>query len=120
VFFGQKRIPESVTWMLGLWTSIVLCTGAMYNVDALAGKLVAPTIGWVSVATALNVAIARLNPGGVPAPTEAERAAYKKDRDREDTEKRRQEAAKAEGRSKEEARKKWQKAMAASKAAKAQ
>lgn len=79
VFFGKHRIAESVPWMLTFWTSVVATAGACHAVAPAAGYLVAPTIGWVTAATALNIHIWRLNPKGVPEPTAAERAAFEKE-----------------------------------------
>lgn len=81
VFFGLKRIAQSVVWMLLFWLSICASIGALHRVRPAAGALMAPTIGWVTVATALNVALWRMNAGGVPDLTAEERAAYRKEKE---------------------------------------
>lgn len=63
VFFGLKRMRTALMIMLGLWSSVVATAVAFYQIDTVAGLMMAPYVVWVSIAFALNAAVLRLNPG---------------------------------------------------------
>jgi tryptophan-rich sensory protein len=60
-FFGRRKLRASFRVMLAFWASLAVSIGTAHRADASAGLLIAPTIGWVTVAAALNLAIVRLN-----------------------------------------------------------
>jgi len=62
-FFGRRQMKKSVKVMAAFWGSVVATVVAFAAVDKNAGALVAPTVVWVTIATALNATIVRLNPG---------------------------------------------------------
>ena len=61
--FGPGRLALAAWWLVGVLVLVVLAVIAAWRVERLAGLLVAPTIVWVSVATALGFSLLRLNPG---------------------------------------------------------
>lgn len=66
IFFGAKK-PEVALGDIGLLIpTIALYANEARRVDATAAWLMAPYLGWVSFATALNTGIARRNPHGLP------------------------------------------------------
>ena len=62
-FFGRRQLKKSVKVMVAFWGSVAATIAAFGAVDKNAGALVAPTIVWVTVATALNATVVKLNPG---------------------------------------------------------
>lgn len=63
VVFGPGRLTLAAWWLVGVLVLVVAAVVAAWRVTAVAGLLVAPTIAWVSVATALGFTLLRLNPG---------------------------------------------------------
>ena len=61
--WGRGRLVLAACWLLGVLVLVVAAVVAAWRVDWRAGALVAPTIVWVAVATALGFALVRLNPG---------------------------------------------------------
>ena len=61
--WGPGRLVLAACWLLGVLVLVVAAVVAAWRVDWRAGALVAPTIVWVAVATALGFALVRLNPG---------------------------------------------------------
>lgn len=61
--FGPGRLLLAAWWLVGLLVAVVAAVAACALADRLAAALVAPTIAWVSVATALGWSLYRLNPG---------------------------------------------------------
>ena len=61
--FGPGRLALAAWWLVGVLVLVVLAVIAAWRVQRLAGLLIAPTIVWVSVATALGFSLLRLNPG---------------------------------------------------------
>lgn len=61
--FGPGRLTLAAWWLVGVLVLVVAATIAAGRVSTLAGALIAPTIVWVSVATALGFSLLRLNPG---------------------------------------------------------
>ena len=63
VVFGPGRLTLAAWWLVGILIAVVLAVLASWRVDRIASLLIAPTIVWVSVATALGFSLLRLNPG---------------------------------------------------------
>lgn len=63
VVFGPGRLGLASWWLAALLALVITATVEAWRVTPLAGALIAPTILWVSVATALGFTLARLNPG---------------------------------------------------------
>ena len=62
IFFGLHRMRAAMVVMAGLWLSVALTTLAFWQVDGVAGLLMAPYLLWVTIAASLNAAVIRLNP----------------------------------------------------------
>ena len=62
VFFGLKRIRLGMAVVAMLWLAVLATLLALWQVDWLAGLLFVPYLIWVSIASALNAAVWRLNP----------------------------------------------------------
>lgn len=69
VFFGLHNIRAGMGIILGLWLSVACCMVAMWQIDAVAGLLFAPYLLWVTIASALNASVWRLNPEAAKAPS---------------------------------------------------
>jgi translocator protein len=63
VIFGPGRLLLAALWLTVVLVLVFASTVAALRVDRFAGLLIAPTIAWVSVATALGWTLYRLNPG---------------------------------------------------------
>lgn len=61
VFFGLKQVFLALVIIAIMWVMIVLLIGKYGKIDKKAGLALVPYLMWVSVATALNVAILVLN-----------------------------------------------------------
>jgi benzodiazapine receptor len=61
VFFGYQRIFLGVEVIGAFWVALAASAVAFGSVDTTAGLLILPTVGWVTVASALNLEIYRLN-----------------------------------------------------------
>lgn len=66
VFFGLRRFQGAIAVIAVLWLAVLGCTIAHWRVDVWAGLAFLPYLVWVSVAAALNVEMARLNPDVEP------------------------------------------------------
>ncbi|KAL1498935.1 hypothetical protein AB1Y20_013456 [Prymnesium parvum] len=62
VFFGLRRLRLALALNLALCASLALLVAQYSRASAAAGLLLLPYLAWVLFATALNVAICRLNP----------------------------------------------------------
>ncbi len=62
VVFGPGRLALSAIWLVLVLLLVVAATVAAWRVSTVAGVLLAPTIVWMSVATALGFSLWRLNP----------------------------------------------------------
>jgi len=62
VFFGLKKIRLGLAVVVALWGAVLCCLLALWQIDLVSGLLFLPYIIWVSIATALNAAVWRLNP----------------------------------------------------------
>ncbi len=67
VFFGLHRIGSAMIALVGLWIAVVGTFWTFLQLDLIAGLLIAPYVVWGTYAGALNLAILRMNRGGVPA-----------------------------------------------------
>ena len=61
--FGPGRLALAAWWLVGVLVLVILAVLAAWRVERIARLLIAPTIVWVSVATALGFSLLRLNPG---------------------------------------------------------
>jgi benzodiazapine receptor len=61
MFFYFHRLLVSAVVIMALWLAIVATILLFWRVKALAGALLLPYLGWVSFATALNLALLRRN-----------------------------------------------------------
>ncbi|PNH09508.1 Protein CrtK [Tetrabaena socialis] len=61
VFFGQRKLNESLPWMYTFWASVAATAAAFYPISPLAAYLLLPTQVWVTIAAKLNVDIVALN-----------------------------------------------------------
>ncbi|CAN0588194.1 unnamed protein product, partial [Ectocarpus sp. 12 AP-2014] len=66
VFFGLRRFKGAIGVIALLWVSVLGATIACWQLDLWAGLAFVPYLIWVSVASALNVAMVRLNPDVAP------------------------------------------------------
>ena len=64
VFFGAHRLGLAVAIIVAMWLAIVATIVAFWPLHRVAALSLVPYLAWVSFATALNVVIWRLNPGG--------------------------------------------------------
>lgn len=62
VFFGLKRMGAGLVVVLCLWVAVALTLVALWRLDWIAGLLFAPYLTWVTVASALNATVWRMNP----------------------------------------------------------
>jgi len=62
VFFGLRRIKAGMVVILCLWSAVAATTVSFMNVDQIAGLLMLPYLLWVTIASALNFTVMRLNP----------------------------------------------------------
>ena len=61
VFFGQRNPRGGLVVIAGLWLAIAATLVVFLSIDPLAGALFIPYLAWVTFASVLNGAIARLN-----------------------------------------------------------
>ncbi len=66
VFFGLRRLKSSLPIMAMLWVAVLGCTITHLQLDLWAGLAFVPYLIWVTVAAALNLSVARLNPDQKP------------------------------------------------------
>lgn len=62
IFFGLRRLRAALPIMLVLWAAVAACVVTHWAVDSWAGLAMVPYLVWVTIAAALNLEIARLNP----------------------------------------------------------
>jgi translocator protein len=62
VFFGLRRMRAALVPMAGLWLSVTATCVVFFQIDFWAGLMFVPYVLWVSIASALNIAMVRLNP----------------------------------------------------------
>ena len=61
IFFGAHLPGLAVVDVLLLWIAIVWNIAMFWRVDRVAAALLLPYLGWVSFASALNIAVWQLN-----------------------------------------------------------
>ncbi|XP_049770530.1 translocator protein-like [Schistocerca cancellata] len=61
IFFGARSIPWSLVDITLLWANVAACGYSFYGINAVAGYLFVPYFLWVTLATALNYQIYKLN-----------------------------------------------------------
>ena len=66
VFFGLRRLKGSLPIIGALWLAVLGCTITHFQLDFWAGLAFVPYLVWVTVATALSIAMIRLNPNQKP------------------------------------------------------
>lgn len=57
VFFGRQAVGAALIEILALWAAVALTAALFYRVDKVAAWLLAPYMGWITFAAALNGAI---------------------------------------------------------------
>jgi len=62
IFFGLRRMRFALAVVAALWVSVAGTMLAFFQLDTIAGLLFVPYLVWVTVATALNFAVWRMNP----------------------------------------------------------
>ena len=62
IFFARKELSKAFVEIIALWIMILITTVLFWNVSQLAGIMMIPYISWVSVASALNYRVWKLNP----------------------------------------------------------
>ncbi len=66
VFFGRRHLRASIVIIAALWCAVLGATITHWQLDTWAGLAFVPYLAWVSVASALNLSILRLNPDQRP------------------------------------------------------
>jgi len=67
VFFGRRDVRAAAVVIALLWVAIAVTMAAFWPISPLAAALLVPYLAWVTFASLLNLAIARLNPTALPA-----------------------------------------------------
>jgi len=62
IFFTRRDLSKALVEIIALWIMILITTILFWNVSQLAGLMMIPYISWVSVASALNYRLLKLNP----------------------------------------------------------
>ncbi|MAM62934.1 TspO/MBR family protein [Maritimibacter sp. UBA3975] len=62
MFFGLGRMRDGMIVISGLWIAVAGCMIAGFQIDPISGLLFAPYLVWVTIASALNFSVMRLNP----------------------------------------------------------
>lgn len=63
VFFGQKRMGVGFVVILCLWAAVAATMVSFFRLDFWAGAMFLPYLVWVTIASALNFRVWRMNPG---------------------------------------------------------
>ena len=66
IFFGLRRLRGALPVMGCLWLAVAGATYTHMSLDLWAGLAFVPYLAWVTVAAALNLSVARLNPDQKP------------------------------------------------------
>lgn len=61
LFFGRRDIGVALAEIVVLWVAILATLLAFWRRDRIAGGLLIPYLAWVTLATALNFEIWRIN-----------------------------------------------------------
>ena len=62
IFFGLRRMRTAMVVMGALWLAVAATMVSFFALDVWAGLMMVPYLAWVSVASALNFGVWRLNP----------------------------------------------------------
>lgn len=62
VFFGLRRFGGAAIVVVGLWLAVAATMVTFWELDSIAGWMLAPYLVWCTVAAALNIAMWRRNP----------------------------------------------------------
>jgi len=62
VFFGLRRLNQAIPILGLLWIAVAGCMITHWSIDTWAGLAFVPYLVWVTVAGALNISVARMNP----------------------------------------------------------
>ena len=62
IFFGLRRMRTAMVVMAALWVAVAATMVSFFALDVWAGLMMVPYLAWVSVASALNFGVWRLNP----------------------------------------------------------
>lgn len=62
IFFGLQRIKAGMVVILFLWIAVCGTMVTAWQLDTIAGAMLAPYLLWVTIAASLNGAVWRLNP----------------------------------------------------------
>lgn len=66
VFFGLRRLRTAIPVMIVLWGAVLGMVLTHWALDFWAGIALLPYLAWVSVAMALNISVAQMNPEVTP------------------------------------------------------
>ena len=69
VFFGLRNIRLGMAVVGALWLCVLSAILAMWQVDVVAAILFLPYLAWVTIASALNASVWRLNPEQARSPS---------------------------------------------------
>lgn len=61
IFFGMRQTGWALADIVALWVAVAATMIAFYRVTPTAGVLLAPYLAWITFASALNLAIWRMN-----------------------------------------------------------
>ena len=64
IFFYKRKLRAGFIDIIALWAAILVTLILFWNVDTLAGLLFIPYLAWVTIASALNYKVWKLNPAG--------------------------------------------------------
>lgn len=70
VFFGLRRLGAGMFVIACLWLAVAVTTITFWQIDTIAGLLLAPYLLWATIASALNFSVWRRNPGAGGQPAE--------------------------------------------------
>lgn len=62
VFFGAHRTGAGLVILCGLWVVVAIMLVVFWRLDRWAGAMIAPYLGWLTIAASLNFWIWRFNP----------------------------------------------------------
>ena len=64
LFFAWKKLRAGFIEIIALWAAVLATLLLFWGVSSIAGVLTVPYLAWVSVASALNYKVWKLNPAG--------------------------------------------------------
>lgn len=66
IFFGLRNLRAGMVVIVALWLSVFLAMWSAWQLDTSAGLALLPYLIWVSIASALNYSVWKLNPDVKP------------------------------------------------------